>query len=333
MVNKIYEKIKKFIKDNRSFLSTILVILLLFYVELPFVIYKKGGLINLSDRVVTKLENDSDGSFNMTYVTVVKGAPIYILLSYIIPDWDLKSIKEEFGEDYQESLRKSKESMNDGIDHAIIAAFKESNYNITINKTRILVDGIVKEANTTLEDGDEIKKINDIEVNTKEEIQKILNSLNEDETITIDVINNKKEYQRTAKLLKVDNELKMGIIIKYDYDYETEIPVSVKMKDKESGSSGGLMMALSIYDSLTEKDITKGKKIAGTGTIDENGNVGEIAGVKYKVLGASKNHANIFLVPENNYQEAMEIKEKRNLNIEIVKVKTLKEALNYLDNI
>ena len=48
---------------------------------------------------------------------------------------------------------------------------------------------------------------------------------------------------------------------------------------------------LAIYKELIEEDITHGLKIVGTGTIDELGNVGEIDGVKYKILGAVKNKA------------------------------------------
>ena len=94
----------------------------------------------------------------------------------------------------------------------------------------------------------------------------------------------------------------MGIIIGLKYDYETEIPVEIKMRNKESGSSGGLMMALAIYNSLTQKDISHGKNIVGTGTIDIEGNVGEIDGIKYKLLGAKKKHADIFFVPTENYK-------------------------------
>ena len=52
-------------------------------------------------------------------------------------------------------------------------------------------------------------------------------------------------------------------------------------------------MALAMYDALTREDITKGKTIAGTGTIDANGNVGAIGGVIYKLSGAVKNNADI----------------------------------------
>lgn len=54
------------------------------------------------------------------------------------------------------------------------------------------------------------------------------------------------------------------------------------------------MTTLEIYNSLTDDDLTKGYKIVGTGTIDMEGNVGMIGGVKYKLKGAIKKKADIF---------------------------------------
>ena len=104
------------------------------------------------------------------------------------------------------------------------------------------------------------------------------------------------------------------------------------MKDNESGSSGSLMMALSIYNALVEEDITKGLNIVGTGSILADGSVEEIGGVKYKVLAAEKKNADVFFCPLENYDEAIKIKKKRNLKVEIVKVKSLKDVINYLEN-
>ena len=105
----------------------------------------------------------------------------------------------------------------------------------------------------------------------------------------------------------------------------------IKTKNSESGSSGGLMTSLAIYNSLTKNDITKGKIIAGTGTIDASGNVGEIGGVKYKILGSKK--ADIFLCPKENYDEAMKVKKENELNMKIVSVESLKNAVNYLEGL
>ena len=92
------------------------------------------------------------------------------------------------------------------------------------------------------------------------------------------------------------------------------------------------MLSLAIYNAITKEDITKGKTIVGTGTIDINGNVGKIDGVKYKILGANKNKADLFICPKENYEEAIKIKEEHNLDLKIVSVSTFDEAINYLEN-
>ena len=51
------------------------------------------------------------------------------------------------------------------------------------------------------------------------------------------------------------------------------------------------------------------------GTIDEDGNVGAIGGVKYKMLGAQKDGADIFFVPKENYDEAKKVYKKNNLHV------------------
>lgn len=72
------------------------------------------------------------------------------------------------------------------------------------------------------------------------------------------------------------------------------------------GPSGGFMQALSTYCTITENDLTGGKKIAGTGTISVNGNIGPIGGIKQKIITAIRNKCDIFLCPEYHYEEALE---------------------------
>lgn len=91
------------------------------------------------------------------------------------------------------------------------------------------------------------------------------------------------------------------------------------------------MLSLAIYNAITDEDITHGKTIVGTGTITVDGIVGPIDGVKYKILGAVKSDADMFLCPEENYEEALEVKEKFDLDILIHSVKTFDEALAYLN--
>jgi len=89
-------------------------------------------------------------------------------------------------------------------------------------------------------------------------------------------------------------------------------------------------MSLSIYNYLTNQDLTNGMKIVGTGTIDEEGNVGGIGGVKYKIKAAVKEKADIFFVPEENYEEALDTINEDKLNIKLIKVATIDDAIIYL---
>ena len=92
------------------------------------------------------------------------------------------------------------------------------------------------------------------------------------------------------------------------------------------------MLTLTIYSAISGDDIIKGRKIAGTGTIDINGNVGEIDGIKYKIMGAHKKGVDVVLVPSSNYEEAMRVKKDKGYDMEIVEVKTFSDAVNYLKN-
>jgi PDZ domain-containing protein len=102
------------------------------------------------------------------------------------------------------------------------------------------------------------------------------------------------------------------------------------------GPSAGLMFTLEIINQLTPTDLTGGHIIAGTGTVDEEGNVGQIGGIQYKVIGAYKQGAKIFLAPadikpgDNNYALALQQVKRLQMDMQVVPVKTVKEAYEYL---
>lgn len=332
MFTKIYEKIKDFIVENYKQLLVLLAIFLFFWIELPYVVYRPGGVINLSKRIEIENSYDYDGELNMSYVSMMKGNIPFILLSYVMPNWDLEKSETITydGDSVSETLKKDKMQTESAMDNAVIASFKLTNHKLKITGYHNKIIYIVSDAKTTLKDYDEILSIEGTTVTNLEDMQKLVNTYKEGDILNIKVLRNKKETNATAKVFKVNDSLKIGVSIITTYDYETEPSVKIKTKSSESGPSGGLMMALSIYNSLTKEDITKGMKIAGTGTIDEYGNVGKIGGVKYKVLGAIKNDMDIFICPKDNYEEALKVLEKEDKDLKIIKVSTLNEAIEKL---
>lgn len=102
------------------------------------------------------------------------------------------------------------------------------------------------------------------------------------------------------------------------------------------GPSAGLITTLAIYNLLIEDDITHGKKIVGTGTIETNSNVGAIGGIEQKVIAAFKNKANVFLCPSTNYEDALAQYQKlgsRKSRMKLISVSNFNEALEVLNGL
>jgi PDZ domain-containing protein len=96
------------------------------------------------------------------------------------------------------------------------------------------------------------------------------------------------------------------------------------------GPSAGLIFTLEIIDQLTPGDLTKGYRIAGTGTISPEGIVGPIGGVQHKIVAASRENTQIFFVPQENAKDATTRAYELELDMKIVPVTTVDDALDYL---
>ncbi|MCD2194434.1 PDZ domain-containing protein [Actinomycetospora endophytica] len=87
---------------------------------------------------------------------------------------------------------------------------------------------------------------------------------------------------------------------------QTTSPANIKIGLADvGGPSAGLIFATAIVDKLTPGELTGGKEIAGTGTIDADGRVGPIGGIRFKMDAARDDGAQAFLVPAGNCSEAV----------------------------
>lgn len=118
---------------------------------------------------------------------------------------------------------------------------------------------------------------------------------------------------------------------------EVDLPVDVRIDAGViGGPSAGLMFSLSIMELLEPDDLTGGAIVAGTGTVDRDGTVGPVGGVRQKVLAAtarSGEHrpATVFLVPRGNLAEARQAPVDR--EVLVVPVDTLRDAISALDEL
>ena len=107
--------------------------------------------------------------------------------------------------------------------------------------------------------------------------------------------------------------------------FKISIPI-----ENVGGPSAGLMLTLGIIDKIEPEDLTGGKIIAGTGTIDPSGKVGPIGGLPQKLVTAKSAGARWFLTPKDNCAEGVA---NQKAGLPLVQVGTLDEALTALADI
>ena len=268
----------------------------------------------------------------MTYVTSRDATLLNLILSYVMPHWDIVDVNELRidGESDKDAIKRGQISLEETSYDAIIAAFNEAGKEYKVKSLDLVVTYIYDVAQTDLKVGDIIKKINGIEVNDLDSLHKEIDKNKANDDIKITILRDKKEKECSAKLIEQDGKALIGIIITPLKEIETDPKVEYIFKDSESGSSRGLMCALEIYNKITEFDLTKGRVISGTGVIYEDGTVGSIDGVEYKLPGAVKKGADIFIVPSENYEEAEKIVKENNYKIKLIKADTLKNVIEEL---
>ncbi len=112
--------------------------------------------------------------------------------------------------------------------------------------------------------------------------------------------------EQTVTVTSVENPDDAGVPmigIGVDTFYAAEFPIDFTLEDV-GGPSAGLMFATGIVDKLTPDDLTGGGHVAGTGTIEPDGTVGPIGGIRQKLAGAREAGATLFVMPKAHCTEA-----------------------------
>lgn len=335
MFTKVYVKVKDFIKENYRSFCVIIVCAIVLNFPLPFYIEATGGILDISDKIVVDNGYESEGTFHMAYVSEFNANIPTLVMAFLNPNWDILK-KEEImleNETYEDVYFRDRMLLEEANQAAVMLAYQEANKYVQIVKQNLYIIYVDVEADTDLKVGDKIVAVNGAFVSSKEELDHVIQSTSIHDTLSFLVLNDGVEVERYARVRDVDGKKIVGVMLSEQKELDMDPQVTFSFKESETGPSGGLMMTLAIYNSLVPDDLTMGKKIAGTGTIDVFGNVGSIGGVKYKLSGAVKQNADLFFVPlGENYDEAIRLKEEHDYDIEIVGVQTFDEALHYLKN-
>jgi PDZ domain-containing protein len=125
----------------------------------------------------------------------------------------------------------------------------------------------------------------------------------------------------TITPVKSGTSVVLGIGAGMNYTFPFNVSIQL---NNVGGPSAGQMFALGIIDKLTPGSLNGGKKVAGTGTIDNEGNVGAIGGIRQKMYSARSAGATWFLAPASNCDE---VTGHIPSGLKVVAVKTLDNSL------
>ncbi len=289
----------------------------------------------------------TSGHLNMTTVRVT-GADYDMSLVEAVYGWlagDNIVVPHENlypnGKTEAESTQENAEEFSQSQQSAKVAALKQLGIPVT---ARVIVSTVVKDspAEGRLHAGDVIKSVDGTAVTAPEDVAKLVTKHKPGEPVEFTIVPAKEATEAakagnndpaTSKLTitagKAEGDGHAIVGIRAGTDHTFPFTIDIKLADV-GGPSAGLMFALGIVDKLTPEDLTGGKFVAGTGTIDDAGKVGPIGGIQMKTIGARQAGAEYFLTPaENCASAASHVPD----GLTLVKVSTIDDATKALEKI
>ena len=188
-------------------------------------------------------------------------------------------------------------------------------------------------ANGILNVGDIITGLNGTPIQTTSDLIEQVQAQSASGSVRLQVERNQTQMEVTIPLMaptSSSDSPKIGITVtSAGFDYKTPFPISIVTQKINGGPSAGLMFTLTVYNMLSSDDLTRGLRIAGTGTINLDGTVGPIGGVKQKVAAAEQVGAVYFLCPADNYADAVSVAR----SIKVIKIATAEQAVQFLKSL
>ncbi|MBB6175904.1 MULTISPECIES: SepM family pheromone-processing serine protease [Anoxybacillus] len=327
---------------------TIIIALLLAFAtffHLPYYVTMPGTAEPLRPLVEVRGGYKEKGQFMLTTVRMGQANLFSFAFAHISKYNELYRMDEvrQEGESDEEYTHRQLKMMESSKETAIAVAYKKANKPFSYRNKGVyvlyVVDGMP--AANVLKSGDQIVAVDGQRINEADEFIQYVSEKKEGERIRVTYKRSGKEKTATLTLApfpKEKHRVGLGLSVMTDRDIVTDPPVRIE-SDQIGGPSAGLMFTLEVYNQLVPQDLTKGYRIAGTGTINIDGEVGPIGGISQKVIAAHKAGADIFFAPNergakhSNYKEAVKTAKDIGTKMKIVPVDTFDDAIRFLQKL
>jgi PDZ domain-containing protein len=321
-------------------------------IRVPYTTLAPGGALDLAPRVsVTGTKSYSDRSdLMMLFVQERAHINLWSLLqAKLDPDIDLVKQSNIIGDNtQQEADLQDVCDMSQSQDSARVAALTALGYKVPVEPglevvglphtvtTRGAKGAPVQHpvfAHTVLRPCDQLVSADGHKLTHENDLSKIIKAQRPGTEVALSVVRGGKPLTVQAKVVGINGTSIIGV----DLAPRFNVPLHVNIDTSDiSGPSAGLAITLAIIDALTPGQLTGGKKVAVTGTIDPQGNVGEIGGLPQKALAAKHAGAQIFIVPRCTkgdtgcLADVATARKRVGKDVEVAPVSTLDQALKVL---
>jgi PDZ domain-containing protein len=303
----------------------------------PYVAQVPGPTFNtLGDidgsKIITvkgRTPNKVSGNLNLTTVGVSRGG---LSLVQAVRGWfddEIAVVPEEAvyppGRSEQETRNANRQAFLTSEQAAESAALGHLGYPV-----KVVVQEIPKGSPSTslLAVGDTIDAVDGAATPDADTLSDVLSAIPAGTAVTVDTTHLGKagQVQITTKAAQGRKGSMLGVSVLAQPSAPFDVQIDVK---DVGGPSAGLMLTLGILDLVGDQDLTGGKVVAGTGTIDAQGKVGPIGGITLKMAAAKGIGAQLFLVPADNCSEATGVADP---GFPLAKVSDLDDALKALSD-
>lgn len=347
-------------------LIAVVLVYMLLYMPTRYVIFLPGTAEEIQPMIhVESGDLTERGALLLTTVSMSYANALKYVLARFNPNAEIFKKKDIFrnGETVNEYANRQEFVMKNSQSNAIQAVYKRLNIPFRMQGEGVIVLQTLAgmPAQEKLQAGDELLRLNQEQIRSSNDVFKFIQNKQIGDRVEV-------TYKRAGEVGEVvislgdlskqdtpgqaaEKELEarpgLGIVPADVLDVIPEdVNKTVKVVAGEiGGPSAGLMFSLEIYNQLTQGDLTKGYRIAGTGEIDAEGNVSVIGGIQHKIVAADREKVEIFFAPAdyhdpngkyppiNNYSDAVAQAKKIKTKMQVIPVKTLDDALDYLQTL
>lgn len=304
-------------------------------VPLPYVVISPGSAEPVPTRVTFEGQAKDDVSGQLYFLTVAvsQPTPVEALSAWLDDDQTVLPRQRVIpkGVDEDQYIKAQRAVFGESAKVAAAVGLRAAGKDVRFSGKGARIGGVVPEspADGKLRTGDVIVAVAGRPVALASDLITVTGRGKEGDVVRLSVLRDGTEREVDVTLREVPGLGRPGLGVSVATEgFDIALPFEVKVDQGQiGGPSAGFMIALTVFELADDGDLARGRKIAGTGTIDANGAVGPVGGVPQKVRAAEQAGATLFLVPPDELKQARDAAGKK---LKVVAVSTLDQAIDLL---